>query len=107
MVPRLPKLYICLLLLAALFAAVSMRAGDDTARFYGTWQAIFPFNGQMVTMRTTHDENGYSNVIVTNMGSSPPATGHFKRQMGSTRRARHFQTMRAFTTSLEMTRWSA
>ena len=82
MVPRLPKLYICLLLLAALFAAVSMRAGDDTARFYGTWQAIFPFNGQMVTMRTTHDENGYSNVIVTNMGEQPAGNGTFQAANG-------------------------
>src|SRR5579871_2612372 len=58
------------------------RANDDTARFYGTWQAIFPFNGQMVTMRTTHDENGYANVIVTNMGEQPAGNGTFQAANG-------------------------
>ena len=78
MVSRLPRLYIRLFLLSALFVAIPTRAGNDTARFYGTWQAIFPFNGQMVTMRTTHDENGYTNVIVTNMGEQPAGNGTFQ-----------------------------
>jgi TPR repeat protein len=63
-------------------AASTARAGDDTARFYGTWQAIFPFNGQMVTMRSTHDESGYTNVIVTNMGEQPAGNGTFQAANG-------------------------
>lgn len=82
MVSRLAKCCVCLILCAAFLFLVPVRAGDDTARFYGTWQAIFPFNGQMVTMRTTHDENGYANVIVTNMGEQPAGNGTFQAANG-------------------------
>jgi len=74
--------------LSFFFASISVvlvspaRATDDTPRFYGTWQAIFPFNGQMVTMRSEHDESGYRNSVVTNNGEQPAGAGTFQAANG-------------------------
>jgi TPR repeat protein len=83
MVSRFAKHGICLSLVALCIAlAAPARAGDDTARFYGTWQAIFPYNRQMVTMRSVHDESGFTNYIVTNTGEQPAGTGTFQAANG-------------------------
>src|SRR6202000_737632 len=83
MVSRFPKIRsLAWLLVAFLAVAAATPGGDDTARFYGTWQAIFPFNGKMVTMRSVHDESGYTNSIVTNMGEQPAGTGTFQAATG-------------------------
>src|SRR5262249_14518946 len=80
---RFPRLKIVLWLFVACFAfAGTARGGDDTARFYGTWQAIFPFNGQMITMRSMHDESGYTNSIATNTAEQPAANGTFQAANG-------------------------
>ncbi|HEY2822658.1 MAG TPA: tetratricopeptide repeat protein [Candidatus Acidoferrum sp.] len=85
MISRFPKLRACLsflLVSLAIAAAVPARAGDDTSRFDGTWQAIFPFNGQMITMRSVHDGNGYTNYVVTNTGEQPAGNGTFQAANG-------------------------
>jgi TPR repeat protein len=83
MLSRFSKLGICLSLMTlCISVAGPAHAGDDTARFYGTWQAIFPLNGQMITMRSTHDENGYTNVVVTNTGEQPAGNGTFQATNG-------------------------
>jgi TPR repeat protein len=83
MFSRFAKLGICLSLFVACGAlAAPARAGDDTARFYGTWQAIFPFNGHMITMRSVHNESGYANYVVTNTGEQPVGNGTFQAANG-------------------------
>jgi TPR repeat protein len=83
MFSRFAKLGVCLSLLAVCIAvATPARAGDDTARFYGTWQATFPYNRQMITMRSVHSESGFANYIVTNTGEQPAGTGTFQAANG-------------------------
>lgn len=83
MFSRFAKLGIFLTLLAVCIAvAAPTRAGDDTARFYGTWQAIFPYNRQMVTMRSVHSETGFANYIVTNSGEQLAGNGTFQAANG-------------------------
>jgi hypothetical protein len=50
---------------AAVITLVStLHAGDDTSRFFGTWKATSPYNGQTVTMVSFHDRSGYKNYFV-------------------------------------------
>ena len=65
-----------------LFAGAAVRAADDTARFYGTWETTFPYNGQLVTIVSVHDASGYSNVVRTPTGDAPPVTGTFSAANG-------------------------
>ena len=70
-------------LLASLAAIPVARAADDTARFYGSWTAAFPLNGQTVTLLSIHDASGYKNFVVgpTNVsagnGSFSAANGKY------------------------------
>jgi TPR repeat protein len=80
---RSSKLWMCLSWLAACIAlAATARAGDDTARFYGTWQATFPYNSQMITMLSVHDEGGYKNYVVAATGNVPAGDGTFQAANG-------------------------
>lgn len=58
-------------------------AGDDTRRFYGTWETIFPSNGQMLTMVSVHDERGYKNYLRLPDGNSSAGEGTFSAANGS------------------------
>jgi TPR repeat protein len=80
---RSSKLWMCLSFLAACTApAATARAGDDTARFYGTWQATFLYNGQTITMLSVHDEGGYKNYVVAPTGNVPAGDGTFQAAHG-------------------------
>ncbi len=57
-------------------------AADDTARFYGTWETSFPFNGQTVTMVSVHDDKGYKNYLRTPNGLTPAGDGGFSAANG-------------------------
>jgi TPR repeat protein len=70
------------LLLILIFWGAAAHAADDTARFYGIWETTFPYNGQLVTIVSVHDENGYSNVVRTPTGDAPPVTGTFSAANG-------------------------
>ena len=62
----------CLSLLAALIlSARSARAGDDTARFYGTWKTTGTVSGQKVAIISVHDASGYHNVVKMPTGDVP------------------------------------
>lgn len=62
----------------AFFAAIPVtRAADDTARFYGSWTASFPMNGQTVTILSIHDASGYKNFAVGSTGNVPAGEGSF------------------------------
>jgi len=58
------------------------RAGDDTARFSGTWQAQMPYNGQMVTVISIHEGNGYRNFLRQPTGDIPAGEGTFSAANG-------------------------
>lgn len=58
------------------------RADDDTARFYGQWKATIPMNGQMITIISVHDANGYANYVVTPTGITLAGTGAFSAANG-------------------------
>jgi TPR repeat protein len=58
------------------------RAGDDTARFSGTWQAQIPFNGQTVTVISIHEGNGYRNFLHQATGDVPAGEGTFTAANG-------------------------
>jgi len=58
------------------------RAADDTARFYGQWKTSFPYNGQIVTMISLHDANGYRNYVVTPSGFAFAGAGAFSAANG-------------------------
>ena len=62
--------------------AGSAQAADDTARFYGTWKATFPYNGQTVTMVSVHNNNGFANYFVLPSGYSPAGNGTFSAANG-------------------------
>jgi TPR repeat protein len=70
------------------FAALTLltttaRAGDDTARFFGTWKTTVSMNGQTVTIVSVHDANGYRNFVETPTGQVPAGDGTFKAANGS------------------------
>ncbi|MBS0580623.1 MAG: DUF4189 domain-containing protein [Proteobacteria bacterium] len=62
--------------------AAAPAAGDDTARFYGSWTASFPVNGQTMTVLSVHDARGYRNFNVTSGGNAPLDTGTFSAAHG-------------------------
>jgi TPR repeat protein len=68
---------------AAVIALVStLHAADDTSRFFGTWKATFPYNGQTVTIVSFHDSNGFKNYFVLPSGNSPAGDGTFSAANG-------------------------
>jgi hypothetical protein len=70
-------------LAAGLIAMATTASGsDDTARFNGTWQTSFSFNGQMVTMVSVHDGSGYKNYVVSPEGNTPAGDGNFSAADG-------------------------
>jgi TPR repeat protein len=56
---------------ALILLATTSRAGDDTARFYGTWKGTATVNGQTVTVISVHDASGYHNVVKMPTGDVP------------------------------------
>ena len=62
--------------------AATARAGDDTARFFGTWKTTVAMNGQTVTIVSVHDANGYRNFVETPTGQVPAGDGTFKAGNG-------------------------
>lgn len=64
------------------FLTTVARAGDDTARFSGTWQAQMQFNGQMVTVISIHEGNGYRNFLRQPAGDVPAGEGTFSAANG-------------------------
>ena len=64
------------------FLATTVRAGDDTARFFGTWQAQIQINGQIVTVISIHDASGYKNFIHQPTGDVPAGEGTFSAANG-------------------------
>ena len=63
--------------------SATARAGDDTARFYGTWTASIPYNGQTVTLVSVHDAKGFHNYVVLPTGNSPAGDGTFTAANGT------------------------
>ncbi len=66
------------LLLSILVVAGAARAGDDTARFYGSWTTSFVYNNQLVTMASVHDAGGYKNYVA----NAPAGDGTFSAANG-------------------------
>ena len=62
------------------FLATTARAGDDTARFFGTWEAHIQANGQIITVISIHDANGYKNFVRQPTGDVPAGDGTFSSQ---------------------------
>jgi TPR repeat protein len=69
-------------LLACFTATPVTHAADDTGRFYGSWTASFPLNGQTVTMLSIHDPAGYKNFFVAPIGNVPAGNGSFSAANG-------------------------
>jgi TPR repeat protein len=69
---------------AALWMCATLIAGrvDDTARFSGTWEASFVYNGQMVTMVSVHDGHGFKNYFVGPTGNTLADDGTFTAANG-------------------------
>ena len=67
---------------AVLLLAPAARASDDTARFYGTWQAHILVNGQLYTVISIHDPNGYRNFVRVPSGDTPVGEGTFSAKNG-------------------------
>ncbi|MFP5226503.1 MAG: tetratricopeptide repeat protein [Acidobacteriota bacterium] len=67
---------------AVLLLAPAARAAEDTARFYGTWQAHILVNGQLYTVISIHDENGYRNFVRSPSGDTPAGEGTFSAKNG-------------------------
>jgi hypothetical protein len=63
-------------------AAATARAGNDTARFYGTWTASVAANGQNVTFLSIHNAQGYKNFVVAPTGNIPAGDGTFSAANG-------------------------
>ena len=64
------------------FVATVARAGDDTARFFGTWQAQIPVNGQIVTVIAIRDANGFKSFLRQPTGDIPSGEGTFSAANG-------------------------
>jgi len=58
-------------------------AGDDTVRFYGTWTASIQVNGATVTLRSLHDQQGYHNTWVSDLGTADAGSGTFSAANGT------------------------
>jgi TPR repeat protein len=75
-------LAIVALVVASIGRAVPAQAPHDTERFYGTWKTSFMYNGQLVTMVSVHDANGFKNYVVLPTGNQPAGTGTFSATNG-------------------------
>ena len=62
--------------------APAARAADDTARFFGQWKTVFSYNGQLATMISVHDTNGYKNFFLTPTGYALAGSGAFSAASG-------------------------
>jgi TPR repeat protein len=67
---------------ALIVVATAAYAGDDTARFYGTWKTTVSANGQTVTIISIHDANGYRNFVRTPTGDIAAGDGTFSAANG-------------------------
>lgn len=67
---------------ALILLATVAHAGDDTARFYGTWKTTVVLNGQTVTVISVHDASGYKNYAQTAAGQTPAGDGTFMAANG-------------------------
>ena len=67
---------------ALILLATIAHAGDDTARFYGTWKATVVLNGQTVTVISVHDAGGFKNYVQTATGPTPVGDGTFMAANG-------------------------
>lgn len=67
--------------LVSLAAIPLTQAADDTARFYGSWTAAVPMNGQTVTLLSIHDASGYRNFVV-GPANVPAGNGSFSAANG-------------------------
>jgi hypothetical protein len=67
---------------ALILLATTARAGDDTARFYGTWNTTVVLNGQTITIISVHDASGYKNYTKTAAGQTPAGDGTFTAANG-------------------------
>lgn len=63
--------------------ATQARAGDDTARFKGTWTTKIPYEGQMLTLASVHDGSGFKNYLLLPPGSAPIGDGAFSASDGN------------------------
>lgn len=72
----------CLVAVAVFLPAAASHAANDTARFYGTWQAHILVNGKIITVISIHDANGYRNFVRTSTGDSPAGDGTFSAANG-------------------------
>jgi TPR repeat protein len=70
------------LIAAVLLLTPVAHASDDTARFYGTWQAHILVNGQLYTVISIHDESGYRNFVRSQSGDTPVGEGTFSAKNG-------------------------
>ena len=83
---RQSKIWMGLALMAGSIAmAAAAHAADDTARFYGTWQAHIDVNGQIVTVISIHDAAGYKNYVRQPAGDTPAGEGTFSAANGKYR----------------------
>jgi TPR repeat protein len=74
--------WVCLLLVGCATLAWVARADEDTAKFYGSWETVFPVNGKPVTMLSVHDATGFKNYFVTPTGNIPAGDGTFQAANG-------------------------
>lgn len=79
-----PRLFVltAVIVLGVFLFPLSSHAKDDTARFYGTWQAHILVNGQQVTVISIHDASGYKNYVRTPSGDTPAGEGTFSAANG-------------------------
>jgi TPR repeat protein len=77
----LTRLVACCVL-AFVAALPGAHAADDTGRFFGSWTASFPVNGQTVTILSIHDASGYKNFVVSPSGNVPAGDGSFSAANG-------------------------
>lgn len=68
--------------LLAFLAHPLAHAADDTARFYGTWQAHILVNGQIITVISIHDADGYHNFVRSPSGDTAAGDGTFSAKNG-------------------------
>jgi uncharacterized protein len=71
-----------LIALTVLLSPLVAHAADDTARFYGTWQAHILMNGQKITIISVHDASGFHNYVRTPSGDTPAGEGTFSAKNG-------------------------
>ena len=62
--------------------ATMARAGDDTARFYGTWKTTVALNGQTVTIISVHDASGVQEFCADADRLAPAGDGTFSAANG-------------------------